>query len=152
MQHTGISEPKHVNDHLNQNASPTKLLAQPATNQLRLLEATARTLADSLGALAALEESRATADPGSTWLDLRAIADRYGVKRDALLNAADRGELLLKRGPRRKLLVELAEIERWIASKPYLPRAPKISAPTSPSNDDWERRAADELGRIGGRA
>jgi hypothetical protein len=152
LDHKEKSREKQLESNFNQNARASKLLADPVravTNQLRILEATARTLAESLGTLAALEESRAIGDTGSGWLDLKAIADGYGIKRDAVLNAGDRGELTIKRGPRQKLLVKRSEMERWLGSKPYLPRAPKISAPTSPSND-WERRASAELARVGG--
>jgi len=76
------------------------------------------------------------------------IARKYGIGRDALLNAADRQELSIMRGPRQKLLVERAEIDRWLASRPYARRMKKIPSPGA--ENDWERRAEQQLKQLTG--
>lgn len=93
---------------------------------LRAQAAALRAQADVLEALAA-----SLAPEADDLLDV-AACKALGVGRDALLGAADRGELALARGPRRKLLVRRSELERWLASKPYQARdrerAPDLEA------------------------
>jgi len=53
--------------------------------------------------------------------DLLGVADcaaQYGVGRDALKRAAERGELAVTRGPRQRLQVRRSELRTWLESKP----------------------------------
>lgn len=74
-------------------------------------------------------------------LDMKQVAERYGVGRDALLCAAKRGEVELSQGPRRKFLVRAMEVERWLTQKKYVP--PNRAAPAD--LDEWERQATRSL-------
>lgn len=87
---------------------PELLRAQAAA--LRAQADVLDTLASNLGAL------------DDEMLDLAKAKAWFGVGRDALLGAADRGELALVRGPRNKLLVRRSALEAWRASRPYVPR------------------------------
>jgi len=98
---------------------------------LRAQAAALRVQADVLEALAA------TLGPESD--DLLGVDEckARGVGRDALTAAAQRGELELTRGPRKRLQVRRSELDRWLASKPYTPTA---KAEPAASLDECERR------------
>lgn len=83
---------------------------------------------------AALEEKT---DGNTDLLFVEQTLEQYQVGRDALLNASDRGELHLVRGARNRIMVERAELERYIKSRPVRPRK---AAPAS-DLDDWEKQA-----------
>ena len=60
-------------------------------------------------------------------LDMKQIAERYGIGRGAVQAAARRGELELSQGPRRRLLVRAGEVDRWLTHRKYAP--PSSPAP-----------------------
>jgi hypothetical protein len=119
------------------------LCGMDLTFALQAQAAALRATADALDALA-LAAAAPSAD-GSDWLDLPALAREYGLKRGALLAAADRGELTVSRGPRQKLLISRAEIERFLSAKAYVPRAPKMTASVQAGANDWDARAEAQL-------
>lgn len=64
-----------------------------------------------------------------------------GVGRDALKAAAERGELEITRGPKQRLQVTRSELDRWLKSKPYAPKATNEPEPDQAAlAADWERR------------
>jgi hypothetical protein len=69
-------------------------------------------------------------------LDMKQALERYRVGRDAILAGARRGELELSRGPRRKLLVRAAELERWLTGRKYTPS----QRPTARDMEEWGRQ------------
>jgi hypothetical protein len=69
-------------------------------------------------------------------LDLKQVFERYRVGRGAILAGANRGDLELSRGPRRKLLVRAAELERWLTGRKYWP----VREPAPESMEEWERQ------------
>lgn len=94
---------------------------------LRAQATALRAQADALDALAAsLPDVYADAD---TLLGVAECSEGYGVGRDALKRAAERGELVVSRGPRQRLLVKRSALVAWLASKPLQP---------SEALDDWE--------------
>lgn len=76
-------------------------------------------------------------------LDLRQVSERYSVGRDALLAAANRGEVELSQGPRRKFLIRAAELERWLTQKKYTPRDRTVPVDL----EDWDRQVRLSLER-----
>jgi hypothetical protein len=73
-----------------------------------------------------IEEAKALVAPSDPLLGLRPIKDRYGVGRVAIRSAIDRGELQAKKGPHNdEYLIRQSELERWLSSKPYVPRQRK---------------------------
>jgi hypothetical protein len=54
-------------------------------------------------------------------LDMKQVAERYGIGRRAAQAAARRGEVELSQGPRRRLLVRASEVERWLTQRKYTP-------------------------------
>lgn len=92
-------------------------------------------------------------------LDVSQTLASYGVGRSALLNAAHRGELMLLRGARQRLLVRRDEIERWIESRRVIPTlrdGRSIVAGGSPPNRpaeteaEWQRRCDAQLAAMRG--
>ena len=69
-------------------------------------------------------------------LDLKQVFERYRIGRDAILAGANRGDLELSRGPRRKLLVRAAELERWLTGRRYSP----VREATPETMEEWERQ------------
>lgn len=63
-------------------------------------------------------------------LDVTRARAEFGVGRDGLKNAADRGEITLSRGARGKLWVTRTELRRWLDSRPYK------SSKATPVTDD----------------
>ena len=74
-------------------------------------------------------------------LDMRQVLERYRIGRDAILAAAKRGDLALSRGPRRKLPVRVAELERWLTGKKYV----RNREPAPESMEEWERQVSHQL-------
>jgi hypothetical protein len=62
----------------------------------------------------------------------RSLAE-FGVGRDGLKAAADRGELSLSRGARGKILVARSELQRWLTARPY-----KSARKTEPVAEDLD--------------
>lgn len=80
-----------------------------------------RAQATALRAQADALEALAVALPDAAADDLIGVAEcagEYGVGRDALKRAAERGELAVSRGPRQRLLVRRSAIVAWLESKP----------------------------------
>ena len=78
-------------------------------------------------------------------LDLKQVAERYGIGRDALLAAARRGDIELSRGPRRKIWVRGYEIEQWITDHKFVPTSRKAE----PTNlEEWDRQVEEEFQRM----
>jgi hypothetical protein len=101
-----------------------------ASAALRVQAAALRAQADALDALASTLVSERD--------ELLGVAQcrALGVGRDALLAAAARGEIAITRGPRQRLQVTRHELDRWLASKPYV-----VAAKSEPvaSLAEWER-------------
>jgi hypothetical protein len=78
---------------------------------------------EALARAARLRAAAAVADPASDdeRLDVKQTLEQFGVGRDGLKNAADRGKLAITRGARGKLLVRRSELIRWLDSRPYRP-------------------------------
>ena len=77
-------------------------------------------------------------------LDMKQVFERYRIGREAVLAGAKRGELELSRGPRRKLLVRAAELERWLTGRKYSP----VREPAPESMEEWERQADAQLAEL----
>jgi hypothetical protein len=127
--------------------SQAKNLMQGNTN-VRNVKALEAALATAKATVAAIEA--ALADPidrSAELLDARQTLAEYHVGRDGLLAAARRGELVLSRGPRNRVLVERQEMERWLKSRPLKPRER-----VAPANDlaSWDVEAERELRAVGG--
>lgn len=110
------------------------------------------TQAQALRASAAALEAQAMAlpdgDASDPLLDVDQVQSEFGVGRDSLKAAADRGELTLSRGARGKLLIERSAVRAWIKSRPVQPR--KAAAPVT-DLDSWELEAEATLRSSGGR-
>jgi hypothetical protein len=117
---------------------------QSRTN-LKAIEAALATAKATVTALEAALASTVEDEPGL--LDLKAIKAKYNIGRDALLAAARRGELHLKRVSRR-IMIEVDELEAWLRSKPHHTR-PRLASPET-SLDEWERDQERELRALGG--
>jgi hypothetical protein len=106
-------------------------VANPSAAALRAQAVALRASADALDLLAETLPD-ATGDALLGVAECRAL----GVGRDALLAAAARGEISVTRGPRQRLQVTRRELDRWLASRPYVP-----TAKTEPvaSLAEWER-------------
>jgi hypothetical protein len=76
-------------------------------------------------------------------LDLKQVAERYKVGREAIIAAAKRGEIALSQGPRRKFLVRANEVERWLTERKYVP--PDRTVPVD--LEEWDRQVAASLER-----
>jgi len=77
--------------------------------------------AAALRAQADVLEALAATLPGAGGDELLGVAEcseRFGVGRDALKGASERGELAVTRGVRGKLLVRRSALEAWLESKP----------------------------------
>jgi hypothetical protein len=124
-------------------ASPEAKAKAHPRDALRQQAQLMRLQADTLDALAdALPDNEA-----DELLDASQALESYGIGRDGILAAVDRGELEAIRGARKKLLVRRSEIERWIASRPVKPRPRKVEAESS--IDAWEAEVERAIG--GGR-
>jgi hypothetical protein len=64
------------------------------------------------------------------------------------LPAANRDELQIHRGPRRRIWVERTEIERWLRSKPHRPA--QSQAAQHSDLDQWATDTEAELRSLGG--
>lgn len=118
-------------------------IQQPNSKALEAALASAKAL------VATLEAALAHPEPaGPALLDARQALSQYGIGRDGLLAAAERGEIELTRGPRNRLQVTRDEIERYLRSKPHRPRLRRAE----PANDleQWSAVAERELRAIGG--
>lgn len=62
-------------------------------------------------------------------LDMKQVAERYGIGRRAAQAAARRGEIELSQGPRRRLLVRASEVERWLTQRKYIAATAKPGKP-----------------------
>lgn len=93
------------------------MAASPIKAPLKLQARALRAQADALDALA--DTLRGESDGLSDLLDAEQALAEFGVGRDGLKNAARRGELVLSRGARGKLLVARGELRRWLESRPY---------------------------------
>lgn len=109
--------------------------AQALRTQADVLEAQAHALPDG--------------DAGDPLLDVEAVMEEFGVGRDSLKAAAERGELTLNRGSRGKLLIARSAVRAWIESRNVRPRTRK--APAS-DLDAWEAEADRSLRSISGGA
>jgi hypothetical protein len=110
-------------------------------SKVKLAEAL-RAEAAALEAQAAAKRAQAEAlaeEPRDEYLNVEQTLEHYNAGRDALIAAAERGEIELKRGARRQLLVLRSELERWIASRPYKPTPRKVGPPSD--LDAWEKEA-----------
>jgi len=129
-------------------SSQTLQKIKPATaaEPLRAQAAALRASADTLDALAdTLDASHAPSDLLTVGDQTR---DEYHAGREALMAAAERNEITLVRGARRRVMVERSEIERWIKSRKVTPgprRAPAADL------DHWEAEANRALRVVGGR-
>lgn len=90
----------------------------------------------------ALEQTGAGDDP---LLDVDQVLAEFGVGRDSLKAAAERGELSLSRGARGKLLIERSAVRAWIKSRPVQPR--KVTPPVS-DLECWEAEAERALAGV----
>jgi hypothetical protein len=90
---------------------------------------------ESLARAARLRAAAATADPTADdeHLDVKQTHAEYGVARDGLKNAADRGELAITLGARGKLLVRRSELVRWLDSRPY-----RSKRKVAPAENDFD--------------
>jgi hypothetical protein len=115
-----------------------------AAEALRAQATALRASADTLDALADSEsESAAPSDLLTVGAETRA---QYHAGRESLMAAASRGELTLVRGGHRRVMVERAELERWIKSRPVVPgprRAPAADL------DAWDAQADRALKIVG---
>lgn len=93
--------------------------------------------------LAELSASPPAIDAAPAWLEEKTIADRFGLEGRALVSARKRGDLVGRRVGRRVLL-EVAAVERWIAGA----RASQAEAPKVTPIDVGLARGT--LRRIGG--
>lgn len=123
---------------MNENKSSVKRLlllqAQSLRSQADGIEALASTLPDD-------------GDAGAQHLDLDVLQTEFGLGREAVKAAVARGELKAFTGARRKILVARAEVERWIASRPYTP-GPRRIAPAD--MNAWDAQVEAELKRMSG--
>lgn len=103
-------------------------------------------LASARATVASLEAALASAENkgASELLDVAAVRKQYGVGRDALKAAANRGELELSRGPRRRLLVKRDVLEAWLGSRPYEPPMAEPVADLEQWKAEAERRIAGD--------
>lgn len=110
------------------------------------LEAQAAALQAQAAALRVLAvENFGDARPSSdTLLGLAELKKGYGIGRDGLLAAVQRGELRAERGTRGRILVRQSEVDGWLASRPVLPKE-AVSRPAD-ALGEWQRRA--ELRRL----
>lgn len=109
---------------------------------LRAQAASLRAQADVLEA-AAVSAEGAAPPASSGLLDLATIATRYGVRRDAIKAAIRRSEVVAHEGPRRKIMLEQGEVERWLRSKPYRPR--RKPSDTADELAQWEADVSAQL-------
>jgi hypothetical protein len=117
-----------------------------ALEQIKASLASARALVASLeAALAAALEPRQP-----DLLDSRQALAEFGIGRDGLLAASDRGEIRITRGARNKILVERSELQRWVRSRPVAPRQERQRAAPATDLDAWDREAGAELRAIAG--
>jgi hypothetical protein len=85
-------------------------------------EADLRRQADEVAIL--IGEARTA--PSDPLLGLKQIKERYGCGRWAIRSAIDRQELSATKGPHNdEYLIRQSELERWLSSKPHVPRTPK---------------------------
>ena len=87
-----------------------------AATALRAQALALRAQADALDALA----STLPDAPDGELLGVAECSKRFGVGRDAIKRAAERGELRVSRGPRQRILVRRADLEAWLVSRPLL--------------------------------
>jgi hypothetical protein len=80
------------------------------------------------------------------FLTAKQTLEAYGIGHDALLNAGQKGDIALVRGARNKLLVERAELERYLQSRPVRPRKAAAAADLGA----WEAEAERSLRSING--
>ena len=128
-------------------------MSDTTANVKQLLRAQAAAIlvqaAAQAGALNALAD---TLDESHTRSDLLTVGDQtrdqYHAGRESLMGAAERGEITLVRGARRRVMVERSELERWIKSRKVTPgprRAPAADL------DAWEHDADRVLHLVGER-
>lgn len=109
--------------------------AQALRTQADVLEAQAKALPDG-------------AEQGDPLLDVDAVMHEFGVGRDSLKAAEERGELELLRGARGKLLIARSVVRSWLESRKGRPR----KASSTPATDlaAWEREAEQHLRALPG--
>lgn len=95
---------------------------------------------------AELEQVDALGADGEQMLTTAQTLAEFGIGHDAVKAAAERGELTVSRGARGKLLIERAEIRRYIKSRPLRPRK---AAPAA-NLDDWDAQAERSLRSLNG--
>ena len=107
---------------------------------LRALADAQRALADAIDAVA---ESLATTTEPDPWLGLDQLRAQYGITRESLGAATNRGELSPKRGPKGRVMVRRSDVEAWIESRPWTPSS-RQAAPAD-DLDGWDARASEVL-------
>lgn len=104
-------------------------MGAPIQEALALLRAQAASFQHQIDVLAGM---LSRADSSNDLLDVTQARSEFGVGRDSLKNAADRGELAMSRGARGKLLVSRSELRRWLTARPYQARK------TEPCSDGFD--------------
>ena len=91
--------------------------------QIEAALASARAMRATIDAhVAALEAAlEGKDDDEAALIDLKTIKKEFDIGRDALKAAAEREELKLARGPRKKLLAVRGEVRAWQRSREYQP-------------------------------
>jgi hypothetical protein len=118
-------------------------------NRKRKLEAALHSARATVALLEAeLEQAESVGSDGDQLLNMRQALAEFGLGHNAIKTAAERGDLAVSRGARGRLMVERAEIRRYIKSRPVRPR----NAPPAANLTDWDRQAERSLrGLKGGR-
>jgi hypothetical protein len=120
-------------------ASISNGVAATISRRLRARAVALRLEADQLDELAIETERQAA--PGDPMLGLPAIKARYRRGRHAIKAAADAGKLRVFRGPRGELMARESDLDAWMASAPYAPRA----VPAAAAEEDPEAEAMQQL-------
>lgn len=106
---------------------------------------TLRALADDFEAQANALPAAEETDP---LLDVDQVMAEFGVGRDSLKAAAERGEIELLRGARGKLLIARSAVRTWIESRPVQPRPRKTAS--AADLVAWEDEANAQLRALQG--
>lgn len=123
---------------------PKTALAEVLLAQADALELQAQTLRATAKALDA-----APPDSGPLLGTVELKRD-FHVTREVLRAAVDRGELEVFRGAKGRIQVRRSEIERWIESRKWTPKAPKRTTAAAADLDAWESQAEAELKLVQG--